>query len=309
MEGRFSFADLFAGIGGFHLGCVKNGGECVLACEKDETARKIYESNYGIIPYPDINKLKPQKNIDLVCAGFPCQSHSTLGERLGLKDVRGKLFHKLKHFLHKSQPRAFLLENVKGLLTSNNGESFQYILSSLHDIGYTITWCILDSKNFGLPQHRERVYIVGHKQKQFDFSYLLQAKKQAVIKDIMDKHPVGDLSCSIFDDAEIFKPPIKTDTGFVLRAKLSNYTNRKLFSSNGIIGTIPTASPPPIYDERVKIARHLSKNELKKCQGFPVSFKFPENLSRSDVVHYIGNAVSVNVIVAIVQELKRQEFI
>lgn len=306
----FTFVDLFSGIGGFHKACHMKGGKCLLACEIDEGARKIYQMNYGIIPHDDIRTLQPLKNIDLVCAGFPCQSHSTLGKRRGKNDERGKLFDVLKDFIDASKPKSFLLENVTGILSSNRGHMFKHIIQSLEAIGYKVSWCVLDSKNFGLPQHRERVYIVGHKEIEFKFDRLLSTIRNKKIKDIMDKKPnFDDLHCDIFEEAEIFDPPIRTGVGFVLRAKMSNFTNRKLFSSSGIIGTIPTASPPPIYDERYHRPRHLSKNELKRCQGFPVSFKFPGDFSRSQVVHYVGNAVSVNVISSIVQSMISQKLL
>jgi DNA (cytosine-5)-methyltransferase 1 len=306
MNIQFNFIDLFSGIGGFHQGCVKNGGKCIGACEINELARKIYEDNYGIIPHDDIKTLKSIKNIDLLCAGFPCQSHSSLGHRKGLRDSRGKLFDILKKYIYDNEPKVFLLENVKGLLSSNSGRSFKHIIESLEDIGYTVSWAVLDSKNFGVPQHRERIYIVGHKTKLFNFTNLLKYKKTKTIKDIIDINPSKDLYCDIFSPNDIFKKPVVTNIGFVLRAKLSNFTNRKLFSSNGIVGTIPTSSPPPIYDENIQKQRHLSITELKKCQGFPVSFKFPKNISRSVVVYYIGNSVTVNVISAIAKEIVKE---
>lgn len=305
----FNFVDLFAGIGGFHIACQRNGGMCVGACEINADAQKLYTENYGISPHDDIRTMKVLDNVDMLCAGFPCQSHSTLGERLGFDDNRGKLFTHLKNYIKEVQPTAFLLENVKGLLSSNEGKNFKIILSSLKKLGYKVSWTILDSKNFGLPQHRERVFIVGHKNKTFDFSTLLKQSNTKVLNDFLDKTVSGDLKCDIFKPENLLNVPIKTRMGFVLRAKLSNFTNRKLFSSNGIIGTIATNSPPPIYDERFNMVRHLSKNELKKCQGFPSTFKFPNKCSRTFVVHYIGNAVSVNVVEEIVKEMMLQKLI
>ena len=193
-----------------------------------------------------------------------------------------------------------------GLVTTNKGTNFEKVLDTLSETGYNITWAILDSHNFGLPQHRKRVYIVGHKDRKFDFSELHAWRSpKTIIKDIMDEEaPDEILNCNIFKGHEMFDPPHETVTGFLLRAKLSNFTNRKLFSSNGIIGTMTTASPPPIYDERHKMARHLSKTELLRCQGFPTTFIFPKSFSRTKVVHYLGNSVSVNVIYAIVKAVR-----
>jgi DNA (cytosine-5)-methyltransferase 1 len=105
---------LFSGIGGFYLGCEKNGGKCLAACDIDPIARQIYKSNYNIQPHDDIKTMKYINNIDLLCGGFPCQSHSTLGNRKGMKDERGKLFLYLKTYIEKTKPKVFLLENVKG---------------------------------------------------------------------------------------------------------------------------------------------------------------------------------------------------
>jgi DNA (cytosine-5)-methyltransferase 1 len=300
----FTFVDLFSGIGGFHLGCVQHNGRCVAACEIDPIARQIYETNYNIKPHDDIRTLKAIPGIDLVCAGFPCQSHSSLGKRKGFNDSRGELFYILVEFIKKSQPKFFLLENVMGLVTSNKGENFKIVIESLRETGYKVTWAILDSQNFGLPQHRKRVYIVGNKDTSFDISQLKAWRSpKTIVQDIMDEEVQEGLHCNIFKGHEIYDPPHETVTGFLLRAKLSDFTNRKLFSSNGIIGTMTTASPPPIYDERHKMARHLSKTELLRCQGFPTTFIFPKSFSRTKVVHYLGNSVSVNVIYAVVKEL------
>ena len=297
---NFTFVDLFSGIGGFHIACVKNGGKCVGACEIDEKARQVYYDNFGILPHDDIRTMKPIK-ATLLCAGFPCQSHSTLGLRKGLKDSRGKLFNVLCNYIRYTQPKVILLENVKGLLSSNNGKSFKYILKSLENIGYHVSWALLDSKNFGLPQHRERVYIVGSLKQNLDLYKLKKFKshRDNALKHFLDKNkPDEKLTCNIFKG---ISNPQKTRIGFILRSKLSTYPKRKLFSSNGIIGTINTGSPPPIYDEKYKVIRHLSKSELKACQGFPKSFRFPKGFSRSDVVHYIGNSVSINVVYRIIK--------
>jgi DNA (cytosine-5)-methyltransferase 1 len=307
---QFTFADVFAGIGGFHLGCAKNGGVCVQACEIDPVASYTYELNHRILPHDDVQTLmKPRPTVDLVCAGFPCQSHSTLGLRKAFKDPRGKLFDALVRYIETVRPTCFLLENVKGILSSNDGKSFARIVSSLESAGYQVVWCVLDSKNFRLPQHRERVYIVGHRNRQFDFSLLQKHKEPRLFRDIMDKRYDPTLACDIFDGVAISDPPRSTKSGFLLRAQLSNFTNRKLFSTDGIVGTIPTGSPPPIYDERHRVARHISVRELKLCQGFPAGFDFPKGISRSEAVKLVGNAVSVTVIDAIVKELLRQRLL
>jgi site-specific DNA-cytosine methylase len=222
------------------------------------------------------------------------------------------------------------LENVAGLLTAQKGAAFKKVSETLAGLGYAVSHGVLDSQHFGLPQHRKRVYIVGRRvgngAAPIDFAPLLAKaarnaeRRPVVLRDILDPGPPSaDLDCDIFAPGDIFAEPVRTRTGFVLRAKLSNFTNRKLFSTDGICGTITTGSPPPIYDERYKKARHLSARELKRAQGFPAGYRFAPGagrdgpagaaraaVSRSEVVHYVGNAVSVNVIAAIVGEMERQ---
>ena len=324
MGHTFTFIDLFAGIGGFHLGAAAHGGECITACELNPEGRAIYAVNHkvrGGSIHHDIYTLTPIKNADLICAGFPCQSHSTLGKRRGLHDKRGKLFVRLCEFIKASQPRAFLLENVKGLMSSTDFE--KSIIKPLEDCGYSVSYSILDAHNFGVPQHRERVFIVGRslgvsEQKTqainttpFSFKSLAAQHHHKTIDTILDAkykdvYESEHLECNIFDGVKLYKTPHVTPTGFVLRAQLSNFTNRKLFSSHGIVGTLATSSPPPIYDERNKLIRHLTKKELKACQGFSATFKFPSNMSRSDVVYYLGNAVCVKVISAIIKDMMIQ---
>jgi DNA (cytosine-5)-methyltransferase 1 len=181
-------------------------------------------------------------------------------------------------------------------------------LNSLKNIGYNVSWEILNSKNFGLPQNRPRVYIVGHLEKTFDFTKLLKSQNSIKINSILDKNPSETLYQHRFDNV-LQNPPLKLKSGFLLRGRLNNYTNMKLFSSDGITGTLATTCPPDIYDERIKKERHLSKKELVKLQGFPSKFIFPSNFSRTNYVYYLGNAVSVNVINAIVKEMINQKFI
>jgi DNA (cytosine-5)-methyltransferase 1 len=311
----FKFIDMFNGWGGFHLGCSKNGGVCIAACEINEGARSTYLDNFGLNPHDDVRTMVPPKGkVDLVCAGFPCQSHSSLGLRRGMSDPRGQLFYALLKFLRCARPTSFLLENVKGLTNISGGRVLRGILRSLETLGYNVQHSILNSKNFEQPQHRERLFLVGHRHLHFDFSTLQKCRSKRIrcIGDILD--PVKEVM-RVFDDQrlktffgrdDLFESgPHHTKAGFVLRAKKSNFTNRKLFSTSGLLGTICTASPPPIFDERIKMPRHLTKRELLKCQGFPTSFKLPV-CSRSTVVKYIGNAVSVNVVSAIVKEMRRQ---
>ncbi|EAD1733379.1 DNA (cytosine-5-)-methyltransferase [Listeria monocytogenes] len=165
------FLDLFAGIGGFRLGMERAGHECVGYVEIDKFARKSYQAIHdteGEWTREDITKVTDDEwrtlrgTVDIICGGFPCQSFSIAGKRLGFEETRGTLFFEIARAAKQIQPRYLFLENVKGLLSHNKGETFATILTALHELGYDAEWQILNSKDFGVPQNRERVFIIGH---------------------------------------------------------------------------------------------------------------------------------------------------
>lgn len=164
---RFTFIDLFAGIGGFRLALQRLGGRCVFSSEWDAQAQKTYMLNFGEIPFGDITKEETKRlipdNFDILCAGFPCQAFSLAGKRRGFEETRGTLFFDVAEIIKRKRPRAFFLENVKGLLIHDKGRTIDTILNVLrNDLGYYVPDPqIVNAMNFGVPQHRERVYIVG----------------------------------------------------------------------------------------------------------------------------------------------------
>nr|DAR69270.1 MAG TPA: Cytosine specific methyltransferase [Caudoviricetes sp.] len=164
------FLDLFAGIGGFRLGMEAAGHECVGFCEIDKFARKSYKAIHdtkGEIELHDITAVSDDTvrgigHVDVICGGFPCQAFSVAGKRKGFEDTRGTLFFEIARFASILRPRLLFLENVKGLLNHDGGDTFETILSALDELGYDAEWQVLNSKNFGVPQNRERVFIIGH---------------------------------------------------------------------------------------------------------------------------------------------------
>lgn len=164
------FLDLFAGIGGFRLGMESAGHECVGFCEIDKFARKSYKAIHdtkGEIELHDITAVSDESIrrivcVDIICGGFPCQAFSIAGNRRGFEDTRGTLFFEIARFASILRPRYLFLENVKGLLNHENGITFETIISTLDELGYDVEWQVLNSKNFGVPQNRERVFIIGH---------------------------------------------------------------------------------------------------------------------------------------------------
>src|SRR5574344_818156 len=164
---RFTFIDLFAGIGGFRMAMQNLGGKCVYSSEWDEQAQKTYFANYGEFPFGDITKESTKSFIpdefDVLCAGFPCQAFSLAGKRRGFEETRGTLFFDVAEILRRKQPKAIFLENVKGLKIHDHGRTFEVIKNTLEEVGYVIANDpqIVNAMNFGVPQHRERVYIIG----------------------------------------------------------------------------------------------------------------------------------------------------
>lgn len=164
------FIDLFAGIGGFRFGMESAGHECVAFCEIDKFARASYKAIHnteGEIELHDITQVTDDEiraigHVDAICGGFPCQAFSIAGHRRGFEDTRGTLFFEVARFASILKPKYLFLENVKGLLNHDKGNTFEVILSALDELGYDVEWQVLNSKDFGVPQNRERVFIIGH---------------------------------------------------------------------------------------------------------------------------------------------------
>ena len=158
------FFDLFCGVGGFRLGMEANGNVCIGSCEIDKYARQTYAKNFGHEPeYKDVREINPGEleDFDCLCAGFPCQAFSIAGKRRGFDDTRGTLFFEIMRIAREKQPSILFLENVKGLLSHDKGETFRTIIESMDELGYDVEWQVLDSANW-VPQHRERIFLIGH---------------------------------------------------------------------------------------------------------------------------------------------------
>lgn len=201
---KFTFIDLFAGIGGFRIAMQNLGGKCVYSSEFDAKAQESYFANYGEMPFGDITKEITKRYIpehfDVLCAGFPCQAFSLAGRRLGFKDeTRGTLFFEVEDILRKHQPKAFFLENVKGLAIHDKGRTLKTILNHLNDAGYDVVPPqILNAMDYGVPQHRERIYIIGFRKDLHidvkDFRYpepTTPGTLRPRFRDVMEKHEVS----------------------------------------------------------------------------------------------------------------------
>jgi len=201
---HFTFIDLFAGIGGFRIAFQNLGGKCVYSSEFDAKAQESYLANYGEMPFGDITKESTKsyipKEFDILCGGFPCQAFSLAGRRLGFKDeTRGTLFFEIEAILRKHQPKAFFLENVKGLAIHDRGRTLKTILKHLDDAGYDVVPPqILNAMDYGVPQHRERIYIIGFRKdlgiNVADFHYpepTTIGDNRPKFRDVMEKEEVS----------------------------------------------------------------------------------------------------------------------
>lgn len=196
---KFTFIDLFAGIGGFRIAMQNLGGKCVYSSEWDAQAQKTYLANYGEVPFGDITKESTKQyipnNFDILCAGFPCQAFSLAGKRRGFEETRGTLFFDVAEILRRKKPKAFFLENVKGLMIHDKGKTLDTILNVLrNDLDYYVPDPeIVNAMNFGVPQHRERIYIVGFRKDMNvkEFTYPSPTDKTKRFIDIREEKEVS----------------------------------------------------------------------------------------------------------------------
>lgn len=195
---KFKFIDLFAGVGGFRIAMQNLGGKCVFTSEWDKEAQKTYRANFGEVPFGDITKEETKKYIpdgfDVLCAGFPCQAFSIAGKRGGFEDTRGTLFFDVAEIIKRKKPKAIFLENVKGLRSHDKGKTLETILNVLrNDLGYFVPEPkIINAKDFGVPQNRERIYIVGFRKDLAvdEFNYPKPLDKKVTFAKVKEKKPV-----------------------------------------------------------------------------------------------------------------------
>ncbi len=315
------FIDLFCGIGGFRLAFESFGGECVFSSDIDKHACETYKENFGDYPLSDITKIdeKSIPDFDILCAGFPCQPFSIGGLRKGFQDTRGTLFFDIERIIREKKPKAFILENVKGLVNHNKGKTLEVILNKLSRringkvndskfndcLDYDVHFKVVNSKNFGVPQNRERIYIIGF-QKEVDFEFPIENKKIELSEIIDETIPKNTLS-EILEFNIDFHLQNRKDYLDIKNLKyLLAYEVRKSRSTFRFDNLSPTLTAKmgtggnnvPVI---VNLKRKLSTNECLKIQGYPENFKIKENNSQS--YKQIGNSVSVPVIKALAKEI------
>lgn len=301
MNKKFKFIDLFAGIGGIRIPFDELGGECVFTSEFDKFAQKTYEANFDEMPYGDIKSVDINEipKHDLLLAGFPCQAFSHAGLKKGFDDTRGTLFFDIASILETHKPKAFLLENVKGLKSHDGGHTFRKIIETLNEIGYqTIEHQVLNARDFGLPQNRERVFIVGfwkHTNFYFPEPPKIKTRLGSILqKRVKDKYTISD---------KLWTSAIARRERAISKGNGFSY---KLFNRDSIYTSTLSAryykdGLEILIEQKDKNPRRLTPLEARRLQGFPDNFIIP--VSDAQAYKQFGNAVPVSVIREIAKKM------
>jgi DNA (cytosine-5)-methyltransferase 1 len=321
---QFTFIDLFAGIGGMRIGFQRADGISIFSSEFEKNAQETYFLNHGEKPFGDITKFDPFDipSHDVLLAGFPCQPFSHAGLKKGIRDTRGTLFHNIAEILKAKKPKVALLENVKGLISHDEGYTLQTILRALTAIGYqcNISQKIIDgdcrktlqseakkmvlkSIDFGIPQNRQRIYLVLWKKGLAkNFSYPKPLEIQVKVGDVLEKNPAKKYTISdrLWDGHKRRKLENKANGkgfGYGLVSRDSPYTNT-------ISARYYKDGSEILIEQKGKNPRKLTPREAALLQGFPPEFM----VNPSDVQAYkqFGNSVTVPVIQALASEIKKQ---
>ena len=345
------FLDLFSGIGGFRLGFEQQGFECVGFCEKDEFARKSYKAIHdteGEIEWHDITRVSDDDirrigKVDIITAGFPCQAFSMAGKRLGFADTRGTLFFEAARVAAVLKPKYVVLENVKGLLSHDNGETFHTILRTLDELGYDAEWQVLNSK-YWVPQNRDRIYIAGHLRGRggrqiFPFGqgdgapdtvsgqeivtntittrtgtaqaggcYVVKNKQSAQIGNISNSAAFGgNPQTGRVYSVEGISPTLTTMQGGQQEPKILHGFNKG--GTHDIAPTLTTSGYQNNNFVETHTLRRLTPRECWRLQGFPDwAFERAQKVnSDSQLYKQAGNSVTVNVVREIAKRIKENE--
>lgn len=281
---KITFIDLFAGIGGFHYAFHNLGAKCVFVSEWDGPARKTYEHNFKKIDPKlfdpknvdktfagDITKVDPKDmpDFNIITGGFPCQPFSQAGQKKGFNETRGTLFFDIARIIKEKQPEAFFLENVRGLLTHDEGKTFATIQKVLtEDLGYSFYYKVIKASDYGVPQHRPRLFMVGFKDKSIEFEFPEPVKLKLTMSDV-------------------FEGKVNRDVGFTLRVggRGSGIHDRRNWDAYLVDGEV----------------RKLTPKEGLRMQGFPDDFEFP--VTEAQAMKQLGNSVAIPAIQATANEI------
>lgn len=298
---KFKFIDLFAGIGGIRIPFMELGGKCVFSSEWDAAACRTYAGNFGEVPFGDITKIKADfiPKHDILLAGFPCQAFSIMGKMRGFEDIRGTMFFEVARILDYHHPKAILLENVKQLVGHDKGKTFKVILETLASLGYYVKWKVLNALDFGVPQKRERVIIVGFLDKKASDAFDFEFEKESY-----------DLSKILDSDNNVDPKLFASDT--IREKRQKSVAGKKVFypsiwheNKSGNISVLPYACAlrtGASYNYLlVNGCRRPTSRELLRLQGFPEKYRIV--VSHSEIRRQTGNSVAVPMIRAVANKM------
>lgn len=317
----FTFIDLFAGIGGFRIPMQELNGKCIFTSEFNYHAQRAYELNFGEVPFGDITKL--DLNIvpkhDVLTAGFPCQPFSISGKMKGFEDTRGTLIYNVFKIIELRQPKVVFLENVKHLLHHDKGQTLKIIIKDLEELGYIVSTKVLNASDFGVPQNRERLIIIGHKNNKFDFTKL-KTKPKPTLKEFLEK----DAKYEYLNEPYTLIEDFKTQESGLIFVGYRNKTIRKagvrpgtenlsrvhkqpnrIYSTEGLHPALPSQETSGrfwIYDNND--VRKLTIKECYNIMGFPDNYQMINNTT--ELYRQIGNSVCIPMIKEITREIKEQ---
>lgn len=323
----YKFIDLFAGIGGFRKGFEDQGYKCVFTSEFNENCQQVYQNNFGDKPFGDITKIDPRSipDFDVLLAGFPCQPFSISGKKMGFEDTRGTLFFDICQIIETKKPKIVVLENVKHILYHDKKRTFKIILQSLKELGYNVTYKILNANDFGLPQNRERIFIIATTNSYFDFNKLNRIKP-VKLRDFIDLE--GDFEYLDKTEYTLINEPKIQESGLIFvgyrnknkwkrgirentehLSRVHRQPNR-IYSIEGSHPTIPsqeTAGRFFIYIPEKDAVRKLTINECYRIMGF--DDKFQKHPVQGEQYKQIGNSVAVPVIKEIARSILEQNLL
>lgn len=321
----FKFIDLFAGVGGFRLAMQNLGGKCVFTSEWDKEAQRTYRANFGEVPFGDITREETKKFIpdgfDVLCAGFPCQAFSIAGKRGGFEDTRGTLFFDVAEIIKRKKPKAIFLENVKGLRNHNGGKTLATILNVLrNDLNYFVPEPqIINAKDFGVPQHRERIYIVGFREDigVAEFEYPSALKKKVKFEDVKEKKVPAT---KYFLSTQYVQTLINHKARHESKGNGFGYA---IIPDDGIANAIVVGGMGRernlVYDHRItdftptthikgtvnrEGIRKMTPREWARLQGFPDKYVIP--VADASAYKQFGNSVAVPAIQATAMEILKR---
>lgn len=321
------FIDLFAGIGGIRIAFENVGARCVFSSEFEPNCKSTYYENFGEEPAGDITQIKPSSipDHDILCAGFPCQPFSISGKQKGFADTRGTLFFNIMEIINKKKPSTVFLENVKNLSKHDKGNTLKVIVKSLENAGYLVEVKVLNAKDYGVAQNRERTIIVGSRNTRFDFSKVEKSPVKYVIKDILSQNEdfeylkpeeytiidkkywkvqrSGLIFCG-YRNKKIRKKGVRPNTEHLSR--VHKQPNR-IYHVDGTHPTIPSQEVSGrfwIYDGQK--VRKLTINECFRLMGFPEEYK--KVSSKPQLYKQIGNSVPIPMIQAVAKEVMIQYY-